>query len=429
MNERNERIAIVEGIRTPFCKAGGVLKDLEADDLGAFAVKELLARSPIKPEQVDELIFGNVLQPSQMTNIARILAVKGGLPVKVPAYTINRNCSSGMEAITSAANQIRLGHAEVVIAGGTESMSNFQVVFKKKMRDFLQKFSKAKSWKDKLGTLFSFRLHFFYPEIPEMNDPLCSLSMGQTAEVIARELIVTRKEQDEFALLSQERASKALKEGKLAEEIVPIPIPPAFNKIQTVDDGPRANQTLAALTGLKPVFDKLTGTVTAGNSSQITDGAAALLLMSESKAKELGVKPLGYIKDYASAGLDPSRMGLGPVYAISKLLARTNMSLNNIDLFEINEAFAGQVVAVEKALASDEFAKKELGRERAIGKIDRDKLNVNGGAVALGHPLGASGARLVLTLLKELNRQGKKVGLATMCVGGGQGEAVIVETV
>jgi acetyl-CoA acyltransferase len=422
-----ERIAIVSGIRSPFCKGGGVARDLEADDLGAFVVTELMARSNIPSEKIDELIFGNVLQPPQSANIARILAIKAGLPVKVPAFTVNRNCASGMEAITTAANKILLGDANIIIAGGTESMSNFPVVVRKKFKDFLQHLSKAKNWKQKLAILTGFRPGFVVPEMPEISDPLCGLSMGQTAEILSREFKITREEQDQFALTSQQRAVQATVDGRLGEEIAPIPLAPSYDKIQTQDEGPRANQTLEALAKLKPVFDSLTGTVTAGNSSPITDGAAAVLLMRESQAKELGLVPLGYIRDYAYAALQPQRMGLGPVFATSKLLSKTGMKLSDFDLIEINEAFAAQVLAVIKAFASNEFARKELAKDTALGEIDPAKLNVNGGAIALGHPLGASGTRLVLTLLKELNRRNLNVGLATLCVGGGQGEAIAVE--
>lgn len=422
-----ERIAIVAGIRTPFCKAGGVMKDYEPDDLGAYVVTELLARSGVPAEKVDELIFGNVLQPPLSANIARIVAVKAGLPIKMPAYTVNRNCASGLEAITSGSDKILLGHDDIVIAGGTESMSNFPITIKKGYKEFLQRFMKAKGWKDKLAALMAFRPGFLMPDIPEISDPLCGLNMGQTAEVLAREFRISREEQDKFALASQQRAMQAINEGRLDEEIVPTPLPPKYKQVQLQDDGPRANQSLEALAKLKPSFDKVAGTVTAGNASQVTDGAAAVLLMKESKAKELGLEPLGYIRDHAAAGLQPSRMGLGPVFAISKLLTRTGIKLSDIDLIEINEAFAVQVLAVVKALASEEFARKELGLDSAVGTIDMDKLNVNGGAVAVGHPLGASGTRLVITLLKELRRRNKNIGIASLCVGGGQGQAVIVE--
>jgi len=422
-----ERIAIVAGVRTPFSKSGGSMRDFEADDLGAYAVSELMARSGVPASKVDELIFGNVLSPPHLANIARIVAVKGGLPVKVPAITVSRNCASGLEAIMTAGDKILLGHDEIVVAGGTESMSNFPIVIRRKYKDFLQRLGKAKSFGQKLATILGFRPSFVVPEIPEIVDPICGLSMGQTAENLSREFKVTREEQDQFALMSQQRAEKAMKEGLLADEITATPLPPAYNSVITQDEGPRAGQTLEALAKLKPVFDKVTGSVTAGNSSPITDGAAAVLLMKESKAKELGLKPLGYIRDYAVSGLQPSRMGLGPAFAIAKLLKRTGMKLEDVDLIEINEAFAAQVLSVVRACASEEFARKELGQDKAVGIIDLDKLNVNGGAIALGHPLGASGTRLVLTLLKELNRRKKNVGIAALCIGGGQGQAALLE--
>ncbi|KAF3362717.1 3-ketoacyl-CoA thiolase [Chlamydiales bacterium STE3] len=422
-----ERVAIVMGIRTPFCKANGVFKDFKADELGAAVIRELAVRANFPLHLIDEVIMGNVLQPSHATNIARVAAVKAGIPESVPAYTVNRNCASGMEAITSGADKIRLGHAEVILAGGMESMSNFPILFPKGMKDFLMGLSKAKTLTEKLKLMASFRPGLLKPQIPEIADPLCGLNMGQTAENLSRDFKILREEQDAFALKSQLRASKATQEGIFKDEIIPLPIPPKYNSMQVIDEGPRSNQTLAALAKLRPVFDPLTGSVTAGNSSPITDGAACVILMKEEKAKALGLQPLGYIKEYASAGLDPSRMGLGPVYATAKLLSKTQLKVEDFDLIEINEAFAAQALAVVKAFESEEFAKAKLGREKALGKIDMEKLNVNGGAIALGHPLGASGARLILTLLNELRRRGKHLGLATLCVGGGQGEACIVE--
>ncbi len=306
-------------------------------------------------------------------------------------------------------------------------MSNFPMLVKGKYRDFLQRLSKAKTWSQRLSAVTTFRPSFLLPDIPEIADPLCGLSMGQTAEVLVREFRIAREEQDQFALASQQKAYQAMTNGVFDDEIMPIPVPPVYTEMQVHDDGVRANQTLEALSQLKPIFDKLTGTVTAGTSSQVTDGAAAVVLMRESQAKAEGLKPLGYIRGYAEAGLQPSHMGLGPVYAISKLLSHTGMQLNDFDLIEINEAFAAQVLAVVKACGSESFARQELGREKALGDFDTQKLNVNGGALALGHPLGASGTRLVLTLLKELNRRKKNLGLASLCIGGGQGQAMIVE--
>jgi acetyl-CoA acetyltransferase family protein len=258
-----------------------------------------------------------------------------------------------------------------------------------------------------------------------LTDPVCGLNMGQTAEILAREFSVTRRDQDEFALLSHQRALAG--QARLAEEIVPVPIPPAYAQVLAQDDGPRAGQDLAALAKLKPYFDKVAGTVTVGNACPLTDGAVALLVMGERQAKEQGLIPLGYLREYAYAALDGQRMGLGPVFATAKLLAKAGLTLADFDLIELNEAFAAQAIACERAFASDSFAQAELGRTQAIGIIDRARLNVNGGAIALGHPVGASGARLVLTLLKELRRRSVNRGLATLCIGGGQGAALAVE--
>ncbi len=408
----DDPIVLVDGIRTPFCKSGGVFKEMEADDLGAFAVKELLARIQMPASEIDEVIFGNVIQPPDATNIARIVAVKAGIPVEVPAFTVNRNCASGMEAIVSGMNRIKLGHADVIVAGGCESMSNFPILFPSSMREWLRKLSKAKSIKARLALLFKFRPKFLYPQIPSISDPLCGLTMGKTAENLARDYHVTRDQQDEYALRSQQRAVAAIKEGKFADEIIPIPYPPKYNQMQVNDDGPRPDTSMEGLSRLRPAFDKVSATVTPGNSSQVTDGACAVLLMRRSKAEALNLKPIGILKEYATAGVEPSRMGIGPVHAVKKVLKESGVTLDHFDLIEINEAFAAQVLAVAQ----------ELG-------IDMDRLNVNGGAIALGHPIGVSGSRIVLTLLKELKRKEKKHGLATLCVGGGQGEALIVEAI
>ena len=421
------RIAIIAGARTPFCKAFGALAKLEADALGAHAVKETLARSGLAPEDVDELIFGNVMQPPHLANIARIIGVKGGLPIRCPAVTVSRNCASGMEAVVLAADKIRLGQATLMMAGGAEAMSQISVQFPNEMRLFLMRLNKARNVWQRLGVLSSVRPRFFKPVLPGLDDPLCGLNMGQTAEVLVREFKISRDEQDRYALASQQRAAKAREEGRLAEEIAPLPLPPDYGSLQVDDDGIRDGSTLEGLAKLRPVFDKRTGTVTAGNASQLTDGAVAMILMSEEEAQARGLQPIAYLGHYAAVGLEPSRMGLGPAYATAKLLQETGRQLSDFDLIEINEAFAAQILAVEKAFASRDFAKKELGLDRPVGELNHNILNVNGGAIALGHPLGASGARLILTLALELRRRNKQLGLATLCVGGGQGQAITIE--
>ncbi len=423
-----ERLAIIDGIRTPFVKAGGGFAALSADDLGALAARELMARVAFPAAKLDELIAGNVAQPIEAANVARVIALKAGLPTSLIASSVHRNCASGMEAITTAANRIQAGEAEVILTVGTESMSNIPLVFNREMTGLFARLMKAKGMLAKLRVWSSFRPSFLNPVIGVqvgLTDPVCGLNMGNTAEILAREFSITRQEQDEFALMSHQRALAARE--RLAEEIVPVPLPPAFAAVQQVDDGPRQGQDLAALAKLRPYFDKVAGTVTVGNACPLTDGAAALLVMSERHAAELGLKPLGFLREYAYAALDGRRMGLGPVFATSRLMEKSGLALADFDLIELNEAFAAQVIACERAFASDAFAKGELKRERAIGRIDRERLNVNGGGIAIGHPVGATGARLVLTILKELKRRNLRRGLATLCVGGGQGAALALE--
>ena len=427
-----ERIAIIEGFRTPMGKAGGVLKNVSAHDLGAKIVKELITRTRIDPNIIDEVIIGNVANLSDAANIARVIALKAGVPERVPAFTVHRNCASGMEAVTTAANKILLGEAETIIAGGVESMSNIPLLYNSKMTKLFSDLFRARSFFQKLKVIFRFRFSFLSPVIAVqqgLTDPISGLVMGSTAENLAREFKITRKEQDEFSAQSHNRAEKATKEGIFNNEIITI-----FNnniknsKIIENDEGIRNGQNMKDLSKLKPYFEKNTGTVTVGNSSQLTDAGAAMILMSESKAKKLKLKPLGYLKDFAYAGLDPDRMGLGPVFATAKLLKKSGVRFEDIDIIEINEAFAAQVIACKKAFESDEFAKKELGLESAIGKIDDKILNVNGGGISLGHPVGMSGSRIIIHALKELRRRKKKTALATLCVGGGQGGACLLET-
>jgi acetyl-CoA acetyltransferase family protein len=430
-----ERIAIISGYRTLMTKAGGALKNLSAHDLGARIFKEVVLRSKIPADKIDEVIIGNVSQPAEAANIARVIALKAGLDQKIPAYTVHRNCASGMEAITSAATKIIAGEAEIILAGGVESMSNIPLLFNRKMTALFGNLMKAKTLGQKLKALISFRPNFLQPIIglqQGLTDPVSGLIMGCTAELVASDFKITRKQQDEFALLSHKKAEAAINAGIFKDEIIAI-----FNndeknsKMIDEDDGVRKGQKIEDLAKLKPYFEKNTGTVTVGNSSQITDAGAAMILMSESKAKslakELDLEILGYLRAFSYAGLDPSRMGLGPVFATSKVFDKTGLNLADIDLIELNEAFAAQAIACQLAFESDEFAKKHLNKEKALGKINPDILNVNGGAIALGHPVGMTGARIVIHLLRELKRRNKNRGLATLCIGGGQGAALILE--
>jgi acetyl-CoA C-acetyltransferase len=426
-----ERIAVIAGFRSPMGKAGGVLNKLSASTLGSIIAKEVVARSKVDPNRIDEVIIGNVAQPADSANIARVIALMAQIPEKVPAFTVHRNCASGMEAMTTATSKIQNGEAEIILAGGVESMSNIPFFFGQKMKDFFTNLFRAKTLQQKIAVLLTFRPEFLKPVIGlerGLTDPISGLIMGCTAENVAKDFSITRVEQDEFSLKSHQKAEEATKNGTLREEIIPV-----FNGddrkslMVEEDEGIRKGQRIEDLAKLKPYFEKVTGTVTVGNSSQVTDGAAFAVLMSESKAKELGLEPIGYIRDFAYAGLDPSRMGLGPVFAAKKLFDKTGLKLSDMDLIEINEAFAAQVIGCQKAFASREFSKKYFNSDEAIGEINPEILNVSGGAIALGHPVGMSGARIIIHLLRELKRRGKKRGLASLCIGGGQGGAVVVE--
>ncbi len=422
------RIAIIDGIRTPMGKYGGILNSVSADELGAYVVQELLYKTDIPLSEVNEVIIGNVGQPPHAQNIARVIGLKAGLPKSVPAFTVHRNCASGMQSITTAMNQISLNESDVIIAGGVESMSNIPFYLSKEFQNFLTRVQSSKTLQDKMKALSGFHLKYLKPIVGlavGLTDPVCGLNMGQTAEILAKEFVITREQQDRYACQSHNRAQKATEQGIFAEEIVPYIL--KGNAPLSTDEGIRFNQTTEALAKLNPYFDKLTGNVTAGNSSQITDGAAAVLLMSESKAKALGLKPLGYITHYAYAGLDGARMGLGPAYATAKILQKSRLKMKDFDLIEMNEAFAAQIIANLIAFDSQKFANEELGLSKPIGAIDTKKLNVNGGAIALGHPVGMTGTRLILTLLKELKRRKKHRGLATLCIGGGQGAAAVIQ--
>jgi acetyl-CoA acetyltransferase family protein len=421
-------LAVLAGVRTPFAKAFGALSSVPADQLGRVVVEAVLQRGGIRATDVDEVVFGNVAGQPEASNVSRVIALRSGIPHDRIAHTVNRNCASGIESVVSAWHILAEGRADRIVAGGTESMSNVPLLWNRRARDFFFKWSRAGLW-SKLGLLTKVRPHLFKP-VPALElgltDPTCGLNMGQTAEVLAKEFAIGRGEQDQFALRSHERAVAAWKRGFFSDEVIPVPADVARGEAVSLDTGPRANQSLEALGKLKPIFARENGTVTPGNSCPITDGAAAVILTPGDKLE--GREPLGYIRGYAIAGCDPRRMGLGPVFAIHQLLRKSGLKLADFDLIEINEAFAVQVISCGKAMASAEFARRELADDHAVGDLDYDKLNVNGGAIALGHPVGSSGTRLIITLLRALRERGLKRGLAALCVGGGQGAAVWVET-
>jgi acetyl-CoA C-acetyltransferase/acetyl-CoA acyltransferase len=418
---------ILGGVRTPFARAGTALRHLSAVELGRIAAGELLARHELEAGRLDEVILGNCAQPAEAANLARVTALRAGIPERVPAVTVHRNCASGMEAVAEAASRIQLGRARLVLAGGTESMSRIPLQLPPGFGAWLDRLARAKGPRARLAAALRFRPALLRPRfalLDALQDPVCGLSMGETAEVLARELAIGRAAQDEFALRSH-RLAVAARE-RLREEIAPV-FPPPDCEIVRDDAGPREGQTLAQLGRLPPRFDRRHGTVTVGNACPVSDGAVALLVGDERNAGDWPLPPLGRVRDWAVAGLAPRRMGLGPVFAMARVLGQSGLTLEDIDLFEINEAFAAQVLACLAAARSTAFARAELDRDRALGEIPLERLNVNGGAIALGHPVGASGARLLLTLLLEMRRRGAKRGLAALCVGGGQGAAFVLE--
>ena len=420
-------VVIVGGIRTPLCKAGGVFSRIPAQELGRIVARECLERAGVDAEAIDHVVIGNVGSPADATNIARVIAFKAGVPARVPALTVNRNCASGLEAIATAARLVATGESKLVLAGGAESMSQLPLLFGEEAKGLFAGMARAKSLGQRAAIASRFRPRHLAPVIAlevGLTDAISGLNMGETAEVLAKEWKISREAQDQFALMSHQRAVAA--RPRLAEEIVSVYVPPGQTAVSE-DIGPRPEQSIEALGKLRPYFDRRFGTVTAGNSCGITDGAAACLVTTSTRAAELGLPILGRIRAYAAVGLDPRRMGLGPAYATPIALEQAHVTFRDIELIEINEAFAAQVIANEAAFASTAFATKELGRSTPIGEIDRERLNVNGGAIALGHPVGATGARLVVTILHEMRRRGAGLGLVALCVGGGQGVAMVLE--
>lgn len=438
-------VVIVQGTRTPFTKAGTKLKTVHPAELGRVALKQLLAQTNLDTNLIDEVIIGNTGNPVDAVNIGRVVALNAGIPQKTSAYTVHRNCASALESISNGFEKIKSGTMDVVIAGGTESMSQMPTLLPSKIQGIFDKLFLAKGPKQALPLLWQLlkadlkqikallqgnMRDEYFPVISVMQgltDPFVGINMGQTAEILAKEWGLSREMQDQFALRSHQRAVAAMKEGRFAQEITPLYLPPEYKEVISEDIGPRDGQTIEALAKLKPFFDKATGTITAGNSCPITDGAAMVLLMSREKADSLGYKPVAKICSYAFAGLEPERMGLGPAYATPIALKRAGLKLSDIGLVELNEAFAAQVMACQKAMDSAQFAQEKLGLSEKVGSISDDIINVNGGAIALGHPVGATGTRLVLTLMKEMQRRKTQFGLATLCIGGGQGGAMILE--
>jgi acetyl-CoA C-acetyltransferase len=430
-----KEVYIVDGARTPFLKSRNRPGPFSASDLATAAGKVLLERAPFEPEVLDEVILGCAAPSVDEVNIGRVAALRMGCGVGVPGWTVMRNCASGIQSIDSATANIIAGRSRLVLAGGADALSRAPLLLSEAMVSWLADWYAAKSVGRRAALLARLRPRFLAPVIGIMRgltDPVCGLLMGQTAENLAYRFGITRARMDEYAARSHERVRRAQKAGwlggdhdGLAAEVVPVF--DSSGKLYAEDDGARADSTPENLAKLRPFFDRSYGTVTAGNSSQITDGAAWLILADGEALKDHDLKPLARIVDSQWAGLDPAHMGLGPVHAATPILERQGLGLNDLDAWEINEAFAAQVLACQEAWKSESYCREALGLDHAMGELDMEKLNVDGGAIAVGHPVGASGTRIVLHLLHVLKRTGGKRGIAAICIGGGLGGAVLIE--
>ena len=430
MTLSSRAVYLVEGARTPILKARGKAGPFASADLATLAGRHLLMKTNIDANEIDETILGCVMPSEHEANIGRVASLRIGIPESVPAWTVQRNCASGMQAIDCAMNRIQLGHSDLVLAGGVESMSRAPIMFSDGYVSFLSRLMGAKTPMKKLKILSSFRPSMLTPVFAlehGLTDPVVSLNMGQTAERLAERFSIGRPAMDEWAVQSHLRASAAQDAGIYAEEI--LPIIDGSGKLYDRDDGVRSDSNVDKLSTLKPVFEKPYGKVTAANSSQISDGAAWTLLASEEAIERLGLKPIAKISDIRWAGLSPADMGLGPAHSIAELLTSNQLSMSDVDYWEINEAFAAQVLACIEAMASDDYCRDELGLEAVLGRLPVDKLNIHGGAVACGHPVGMSGARIILHLARTLHLKNAKCGVASLCIGGGQGGAALIEKV
>ena len=424
---RKTTVCIVDGSRTPFLKTRGVPGPFSASDLAVYAGRPLLARQPFSPSDLDEVILGCVMPSPDETNIGRVVALRLGCDKHVPGWTVQRNCGSGLQAIDSGARNILSGRSHLVLAGGAESMSHAPILFSRAMATWLGRFSYARDIPSRLRTLAQFRPGLLKPVIAllrGLTDPVVGLNMGQTAEELAHRFGISREQMDEYASRSHHRLAAAQADGRMGE------IETLYDNngnYYDYDDGVRPDSSPEKLAKLKPVFDREFGSVTAGNSSQITDGAAWVILASEKAVAKYHLPVLARIVDSDWAGLSAAQMGLGPVHAMTPVMKRQKLAIADVDYWEINEAFAAQVLSCLAAWRESRYCREELHLRSAMGDIDQDKLNVDGGAVALGHPVGASGARIVLHLCHVLEQRNARRGMASLCIGGGQGGAMLIE--
>lgn len=423
----DRRVAIIAGLRTPFARSGTVFRDVSAVALARHAARELLYRSELDGREVDEVIFGQVV-PSVLTpNVAREVSLLPQFPANIPAYTLNRACASSAQTISNAADQIALGHADTIVAGGVESLSNIPILHSRRFSQILVEAGKARTLAARLGALAGTRPRDLRPVTPAIAEPSTGESMGQSAEKMAKENGISRESQDQLALQSHQRAVSATTDGRLSAEIAPWLGGASMEEIVGADNGIRADTSLDALARLKPVFDRRYGSVTAGNSSPLTDGAAAVLLMAEEKARALGYDPLAYLRSYAVSAVDPGwQLLMGPAYAVPKALERAGISWAELGLVEIHEAFAAQVLSNVQAWGSRDWAER-LGLPGPVGEVDWARTNVLGGSIAIGHPFGATGARLATTLANEMRRRDVQFGLISICAQGGMGFAMVLE--
>ena len=427
VGQNGRRVAIIAGCRTPFAKSGTVLKDISAVELARLATRELLARTEIEPAKVDQVVFGQVIPSVLAPNVAREVSLLPQFPKTVPAFSLNRACASSGQAVAEAYDQIALGQADVIVAGGTESLSDIPILHSRRFAELLVQASRARTLGKRLATLARTRPRDLVPVTPAIAEPSTGQTMGQSAEKMAKENGITRRAQDEFALRSHRLAAQGTADGRLTAEIAPVFVPPAYEPV-TTDNGIRTDGTLEQLAALKPAFDRRYGSVTAGNASPLTDGASAVLVMSDEAARAAGYAPLAYVRSYAVAAVDPGgQLLMGPAYAVPRALERAGIAWKELGLVEMHEAFASQVLSNIQAFESDMWAREHLGRSGRVGEVNRDTLNVMGGSIAIGHPFGATGGRIVTTLANEMRRRDVQFGLVSVCAQGGMGFAMVLE--